>query len=350
MKPEITKESLIQEFLVFTFVSKSGLRKFIIKIETYMDKKPPDSELTLILSTLKTVKAEKNQQCFEECCAAAAPAFEALKSIKTRDYLHFYCMSMFITYLPAINESWAFFKEALKALESYDGEKYLQIRIAFHFNMTRRVLRTKYFEPSIDSATLDAKFSQCHDYAMAMCVQRKRPQQHALKVRKGIYENDMELVKDGLNTLLELDEKKRYKNVKADIVEYLKFMDESLTVDLLNTLQGHQIGKRRREMQLSVAQLADYADIEETSLHAIERGDAGISTLVLRNICKALSVSADYIIGNDNAKSEDEDLFMSRIKVRLANVPKEKKETFWQMFIAAAESLHLNDNEEVANG
>ncbi|MCL2840267.1 MAG: helix-turn-helix domain-containing protein [Defluviitaleaceae bacterium] len=347
MKPEITKESLIQEFLVFTFVSKSGLRKFIIKIETYMDKKPPDLELTLILSTLKTVKADNDQQSFEVCCATATPAFEALKSIPKWEYLHLYCMSILITYRFVFDESWVFFGKALNALENYNDDKYLQIRTALHFNMTMRILRTKYLEPSISNTTLNAKFSQCYDYAMDICVKRERPQQHVLKVRKGIYDNNMELIRKGLTTLRKLKETKRYKNAKADIVEYLNFMEEDLTTDLMNTLQGYQIGKRRRELKLSVLELADLTGMEETTINAVERGDCGVSSVKLKRLSKALNVSVDYILGNDSAKPEDEDIYVSRFKAYTSRATKAQKELFMKSVSLCAEALNLSGSEAV---
>ncbi|MCL2839512.1 MAG: helix-turn-helix domain-containing protein [Defluviitaleaceae bacterium] len=348
MKTEVTKESLISEFLAFNSAAKSGTSKLIAKFENFMAKNPPDSDLILALGYLKTIKADHDHKSFEVCCSIAVPAFEALKSITTWEYLHLYCLSVLLIYRPAFSESWEFFIEALEseALETHDSDEYLQVRIALHSNMTIRILRAKYLEPSIDNATLNDKFSQCYAYAMDMCVKRKRPQQHALQVRKGIYENDMELVKEGLKMLLQLGEKKRYKNAKANIIDYLKFMNENLTVDLLNTLQGHQISIRRKELDLSVAEVAFLADIEEPTLHAIERGDSGMSTLVLRNICKVLSISADYILGNDNAKPENEDLFITRLKAYVAGASTTEQEFILKAVALVKESMNLNKHED----
>ena len=60
---------------------------------------------------------------------------------------------------------------------------------------------------------------------------------------------------------------------------------------------GKKIRSTRRGMDITQAQLAEMAGISTAFVGHIERGTRALSVETLARICKALGVSADYLIG-----------------------------------------------------
>ena len=60
---------------------------------------------------------------------------------------------------------------------------------------------------------------------------------------------------------------------------------------------GKKIRRKRREMDITQEQLAEMAGISTAFVGHIERGTRVLSVETLERICKALGVSADYLIG-----------------------------------------------------
>lgn len=60
---------------------------------------------------------------------------------------------------------------------------------------------------------------------------------------------------------------------------------------------GKKIRRKRREMDITQAQLAELAGISTAFVGHIERGTRVLSVETMQRICKALAVSADYLMG-----------------------------------------------------
>ncbi len=68
---------------------------------------------------------------------------------------------------------------------------------------------------------------------------------------------------------------------------------------------GERIRKRRRELGLTQRELARRLDIRYATISDVERGiHKDVSSTLLRQLAKALGVTADYLIG---MYDEDED-------------------------------------------
>ena len=63
------------------------------------------------------------------------------------------------------------------------------------------------------------------------------------------------------------------------------------------TAMGKKIRRKRREMDITQAQLAELAGISTAFVGHIERGTRVLSVETLCRICKALGVSADDLLG-----------------------------------------------------
>lgn len=63
---------------------------------------------------------------------------------------------------------------------------------------------------------------------------------------------------------------------------------------------GENIRSIRRSKNLTIDSLSEIVDISPSFLGTIERGESSLSVETLINICKALNVSSDYIILENN--------------------------------------------------
>lgn len=66
---------------------------------------------------------------------------------------------------------------------------------------------------------------------------------------------------------------------------------------------GNRIARLRKGAGLTQAQLSTMIDINEKNLSSIECGKNGIAMNTLMALCKALNVSADYILFGEAASS-----------------------------------------------
>lgn len=304
-----------------------GIGRLIAKFEKHLAKEP-DAELSFMLQSLRAWLAEHEGNDFRTCCAITSPIFEHLTSCLNWSYMELFVLSRAITAHPDFNKTLSLFQEALDLLndeEYVNDTKYKNIGFAMHFNMTSRIIRAKYHDPGVVMSMLDDLFIRCHDHVKEIHVRKNLPHQHILKIRRGVYENDMDMINDGLSDLYDVGDKKMYKIVKEEVAEYLTYMDDELGRSMTTFLLGYQLRKRRNLLRLTTMQFADLLDTDQTTINAIERGEDGVSLERLRRMCKILKISADYFLGIERTY-ESEDLFLTQFKARLYKATDAQKE------------------------
>jgi len=316
MYNKVTKEQLTKEFFAFKMAKDPNTYKLIVRLEKYLLKEP-DAELTLFLYVLRTFQADNDQQEFVNCCAIASPIFEHLENTTDWGYTEFYILSMMIGYHSDYGKTRELFQEAMDVLndgEYTDDPKFKSLCTIMNFNLTLRMLRAKYIDSGVDKDELESSFMRSYKHVIDVCVPKNIPLQYALQTRRGIFENNLKFVEDGLSKLSELGEKKLYKTTKDEIAEYLVFMDEELSKRLSNFVLGYQVRKRRTELNMTTLDLATALNTDQPSVNAIERGDDGVSVDRLKKLCRILSVGAGYFFGDDTKKDESADPFIHAIR------------------------------------
>lgn len=63
----------------------------------------------------------------------------------------------------------------------------------------------------------------------------------------------------------------------------------------------------RKNAGLSQKEFADILGLNARTYASYERGERDISTALLLNICKALNISSDNLLGNENAQTQERD-------------------------------------------
>lgn len=68
---------------------------------------------------------------------------------------------------------------------------------------------------------------------------------------------------------------------------------------------GKRIRDTREKLKLTREQLAELCEMEPSFLAAIENGKKSMTLFYFKNVCTALNVSADYIMGINTDKNND---------------------------------------------
>ena len=315
MSAIVTKETLINEAMVLKSGNSKKAEKFIMKLEKFLTEEP-DDELKLILYTWRTVVVDDNLQGFKKCCEIASPIFDILQSTVDWGYVEFYTLSAAIGYNTDFKKTLEFFEEALEVLsyEEYVNDTgYRSIRIALHCNLCLRILRAKYYDPNSDIAHLQKLFKQSYDYVVERSRHKNLPYKDMLEVYRAVFENTLEGVEEGLDTLSELIDRKWYNIAKHNIMDLVALMDGEMSKPLARLLIGHQMRKRRIELGLSISDLAEILGWENVAVGAIERAADGISMQRLRKVAQALGVTLEYFCGDESQVYED-DPFITAVR------------------------------------
>ena len=86
----------------------------------------------------------------------------------------------------------------------------------------------------------------------------------------------------------------------------------------LNIILGERVKALRNERNITREMLAERIDVSTRFLADVEAGKVGVSLSTLKNLCRALSTSADYLIGI--SQPSDERLRMIEINSKIENI------------------------------
>lgn len=78
-------------------------------------------------------------------------------------------------------------------------------------------------------------------------------------------------------------------------------------------LMGERVKQARKTKRYTQAQLAEIIDMSSKNFSQIERGETGISLSTLMSLCKALEVSADYILFGTQGGKNSIDLILTEL-------------------------------------
>lgn len=94
---------------------------------------------------------------------------------------------------------------------------------------------------------------------------------------------------------------------------------------------ANRIFKLRQELNLTQEKLAEYSDIDVSSIAKIERGErANIKINTLEKILNGLQISATKFFDFENVTTKE--LIMERLNNKLKNKPDEKSLEYLQLF------------------
>lgn len=74
----------------------------------------------------------------------------------------------------------------------------------------------------------------------------------------------------------------------------------------IQAILGARVKLRRKEKKLTREQLAEKIDVSVRFLADVESGAVGVSLATLKELCEALELSADYLLGMDTEPHKSE--------------------------------------------
>lgn len=73
----------------------------------------------------------------------------------------------------------------------------------------------------------------------------------------------------------------------------------------INQTLGSRINRQRKDLKITREKLAEVIDVSPRFLADVESGKVGVSLQTLKNLCIALSTSADYLLGITDNESNN---------------------------------------------
>ena len=73
----------------------------------------------------------------------------------------------------------------------------------------------------------------------------------------------------------------------------------------INKTLGERINLLRKNLNITREKLAEKVDVSPRFLADVESGKVGVSLLTLKNLCIALSTTADYLLGLKSDENEN---------------------------------------------
>ncbi|MCL2841618.1 MAG: helix-turn-helix domain-containing protein [Defluviitaleaceae bacterium] len=322
-----TKENLIKLFLNFSIAKDSNeeLNMLIEKYKNYLSS-IDDLELELILHVLNVWDAESCSKSFAECCNIASQIFHYLEHNMIWTELDIQTISSVIGYHTSVKKTLKIYKELTHMVSSDTSSvEWKVINFTIKVNMTFRLLRAKYIDSDINISELDNAFIECYDYVYIRAKNNKSPLQYVLKIRRGVYDDNYDMVSEGLDELLKTGEERLYKNIRNEIAECIAYTGNILQTPLSYLLVGHQIKKARLAANISMLELAHALDIDEKVMLSIECGEYAPTLIELRILADILHVTVGYLIGEDIEKTEMQNLYTIKVNPLISTLLEEDK-------------------------
>lgn len=109
---------------------------------------------------------------------------------------------------------------------------------------------------------------------------------------------------------------------------------------------GYRIAQRRTEMGMSQEKLAESIGVNRNTVMRTENGEHIPRADKIAAICEVLHVTPNELFGLNDLSKAPEDPRMSQLQMALAQLTKEKQDTFFQMANVLVRGL-LADNATI---
>jgi len=319
----------IDRFLRFKSDENKELDELIKNLEAYVAESECDAQLELILHAFKIFKEEYYASSFDDCCSAAAPVFELLKTIDW-GWVELQVLASAIGYTPDYKTAVELKQKAFDVLgKSFNSHKsYKSTKMRFNFNISSRLLRARYYENPVPEE-IEAEFDQCVNEAISAYEKWNLDSAKiALLVRKALFHGNSDDVVTHIYALQKTKDKMWIATTKDEVVEYFQALGDNLNTDLKNLAIGHQIRKRRQELRLKVKDVATAIGTATSVVCEFESGARGISNTRLCNVAQILKTDMAYFFGGSGKKVPDAvtDATTHKVMQLMSNMSEQQKE------------------------
>jgi len=307
----MTKEDLLDAFFkVGSNVELKRTDKIQEDLERYVYVNGYDRQIDDVLILYKMFKHEARFSDFEEACKIAEPIIERVyNSNEELDFYDIRILTMAVGHTKSYIQSCFIAEKLLKNLKKYiEHERYPYIELAIHMNVITKLVRAKYNDniDKNDYKKLEGEFFKYTDTARLLCKREKLLDiQGMILVKRGIFFEDMNLIKNGLKLIEDNGTRTMYDIMLRDVNEYKAHIRFPLTVKEFNLLIAKNIKKYREDKSISLKTLSNSIGISYLYLSKVEKGLSPISIYNLFRLSEILAIPVTEFIKDKDADTEE---------------------------------------------
>ena len=307
MRITVTKEHLTKEFFAIKGNYQTvKVERLIDTIEKYLAKNKADIDLQNMLLILQVEQEYFKTNDFDKCMATATPIFEYLEGKNSWTYFDITVLSYIIRFSKTFTQAMAFAEKALNLLDTEFNheEDYWGMRFAIQSNVIPRIVDAKYAidiqgQHEAPPAEVDKALNLYLPYVLKICEDYNFQAYKLMTlVRKGIYDGDYQETERNLYLMRKLptgEERALYNTTVGEIMRYHHLMGSDFSDQQLNLVQGYHIRRAREAINMTRQALANLLHISDRYLGQIERGEGGLSGILLYRAADFLGVNSNYL-------------------------------------------------------
>ena len=345
------KHQLLDE--MFAIGSNSDLEKMSAvkeKLLDYIKTNKKDSQIEYGILMLDAYAEQTQSNDFEVAKEITRPIFERLSDPDEWDYYDIRILSAVLSKaigsFDEVNELVNNLLEAFKKHSS--GEKYIRHKLVIHMNILTFFIRVKYFESDnlIPSCELENAFNEHFNETIKICGLSKFPiHLAAAMIRKGFFYQDDYLITEGFNRLDKAGEYKVYELFKKDAEEFDFYAELKISKLQHRKIVGENIRRKRKELGLTMKDLAKSIDVEESFISLFERGKSGASRPIMERIASFFGVDIEYLHQKIDEKDDPEAHKRSQYALLTAYFRELNEEQRGFLITMAKELKRINDSK-----
>ena len=293
------KQWFLDEFYKLKSDDREKINTLIDHLEVYLEKHESDRQLELVLHLLTSRRKDHISNDFVNTCETTAPIINFLQAIPDWDFFEIGILASAIGHIESYSLTVGLMQKALDIINSKFAkeERCEGTKLQFFYNITLRQLRAKYYD-NVDPEELQKMFDQYINSAISICEEKNFiTYRTVLLTRKAIFDENADDILECIAALKDTGDQEWLNTTSDEVVEYCRHLGKKITVNLKNFMVGHQIKKRRKELNLSTMDLAEAIGANQTVVNEFERGGRGVSGKRLFLIAKVLKVEMSYFYG-----------------------------------------------------
>jgi len=323
------------------------------KLVEYIKNVEADPQIEDALRILQMYKVEYFDNDLKTGCRLVAPVFERLMNMEEWGIYDILLAAIVVGHAKTYKHTYSFAEDILERLEKYSGERwYVGTQLAIHVNVVLRLVNAKYFDLENSDALeelgeLEDMFLKHTNAGLALCKGRKYVIQKAMfVVRKGLFYKDDDRVNEAFRLLSDNGELEMYRVMRHEIRQYEYVTELTITRKQYDIMIGHSIRELRLDRDMTTEELAELLDVSPWSLGQFERGERGMSGLIIRQLADIFGVSTDVLYNGPYSVSLESDYHEKQLQKLLAYARKLTEDETDYLLTNVKSLLKLNRGEK----
>jgi len=320
------------------------------KLIDYIENIEADPQIEDALRILKMQRVEYFENDLVTGCRLVEPVFERLMNMEEWGIYDILLAAIVAGHAKTYRQTYLFAEDILGRLEKYSNERwYVGTLLAIHVNVVSRLVRARFFdlENFDELGELGNMFLQHTNAGLALCNEKIYFMQKAMfMIRKGLFYGDDDLVKEGFTLLSDNGELGMYKGMRYEVKQFEYLAELTITRKQYDIIIGNSIRELRLDRDITTEELAELLDVSSWSLGQFERGERGISGLIIRQLADIFGVSTDVFYNGPQSIPLELNYHEKQLQILLAYARKLTEDETDYLLTNIKSLLKLNRGEK----